>query len=223
MAPRTSINSYLFIIFTLSTTNIQSQRVYCGGGPGSVCYCPTSSDPTYIPGSTCILDCSQPDMCSDHMTLMCRAGDPCEIDCSGDGSCHDGTNINGIAATNVKITCGRDDSCSNQMAIQCGTGDCLLECMHRQSCQDWIHGTVQTFRARSFNCHGIGCPHWQLPFQFSLAPTAAPTAAPSKSPTPSPTNPTQHPTKKPTNQPTVRPTNNPTNKPTFNPSLVLFI
>eukprot|EP00486_Rosalina_sp_Unknown_P014277 CAMPEP_0201592400 /NCGR_PEP_ID=MMETSP0190_2-20130828/190309_1 /ASSEMBLY_ACC=CAM_ASM_000263 /TAXON_ID=37353 /ORGANISM="Rosalina sp." /LENGTH=594 /DNA_ID=CAMNT_0048051163 /DNA_START=24 /DNA_END=1808 /DNA_ORIENTATION=+ len=231
MAPMTSIsnsiNNYLIVIFTIYTiNNVQSQRVYCGGAPGTTCSCPPSSNPAVIPGSTCILDCGQIDSCNGQ-TLECRAGDPCEISCSGKASCRDAATVNGYSATDVKVTCLRDDACSNQMFIHCGTGDCLLGCEHWQSCQDWQQeGAVSTSRARSFQCYGPACPHFQLPFQFSPSPTPAPTTIPTISPTKSPTSPTQNPTpaptsnpsSSPTKRPTMSPTNHPTNVPTSSPT-----
>ena len=165
-------------------------------------------------------------MCEQSL-LVCRPGDPCRVSCGGQSSCSDGTRINGLLASDVSVTCSNEDSCKSNIFIQCGTGDCVLECYGRQSCSDF--GSVQTFMSRSFQCLGAACPYYVVYHQqFSLSPTNSPTMSPTNYPTKSPTkNPTflptispTPPTKSPTHSPSKSPTVDPSANPTPHPSLV---
>merc|ERR1719410_495507 len=183
------------IIIFFHPYNVRSQFVTCDGGP---CTCPSFASP----GTVCILDCGQEDLCREQ-TLTCRPNDPCILKCDNKASCKSGTIIRGGHATDVTIVCGATDSCADDITIICGTGACKLECETPSSCTAF--GTIDVSRARSFECIG-DCP-LTLPYAFSPSPTPAPTSAPSDAPSYSPSSaPTYSPTRSPSKTPTQPPT-----------------
>merc|ERR1719361_837895 len=90
-----------FLLFHIQS--IKSQFVSCDGG---ACQCPSFA----APGTVCILDCGQEDLCREQ-TLSCRPNDPCILKCDAKSSCKSGSIIRAGYATDVTIVCGATDSC----------------------------------------------------------------------------------------------------------------
>ncbi len=144
--------------------------------------------------------------------MTCRVGSPCIINCDGTTACSDSI-LNGDLATDVSVYCTVNGACRGNTVINCGTGDCYVECDAFLGCYET---TIIAPNANSYQCSGICGVLGPAPAPFTASPTTT-----TKSPTQSPTdNLTKSPSKQPSKNPNYFPTATPskflTGQPTSN-------
>ena len=150
------------VILVVQTSH--SETVYCDQqSKDKDCECTQ-------PGE-CIMICNEDDKCAgSDVELTCYDGYPCEIQCGGEANCID-VYINAETATHLNLTCSGKDSCKgSNTVIDCGTGDCFIQCTHSKACEDF---NINENNARSLQCTGNHCPN--NPANYSPNPTTSPT------------------------------------------------
>merc|ERR1719242_1494572 len=169
------------------------------------------------PGHCEIYCDTYPDQCKESL-LTCFPGYPCTIYCAGSNACVN-AQISGYIASDVTLVCSGNDACKGSDGlIDCGYGDCRVDCHGPTDCEDL---RITAGAARSFVCYGF-CPE-NRPRDYTNSPTKSPTKSPtdpSRSPSTSPSrSPTHFPTKAPVTQsPTRSPSDSPSAAPSDSPS-----